>query len=396
MKRLLPAFMHSTVEMSFMGVTFLTGLAIAFLVPVLSLFLSDELHVRPLLVGLFFTINAVMGIIVGQILANYSDKMKSRKPLIIICGVAGVIGSLLYAFDRHFGVLISLGILLMSFCGAMTPQLYALAREYTDAENRAAITFSTVMRAQFSLAWVIGPPLAFFIVAHFDFTRLFSGVAILYVVCVIIIARFLPEIPRQVAHVGKNAGSIWQNRRLLLLFLSSFLLWTCNSMYLITMPLYISKALHWSQGMAGWLMGLAAGIEIPVMLLAGRYSHRIGNRNLILFSSMSAVLFYMVLLSSHQQWILFAAQIPNALFIGILAGIGMTCFQDLMPGFAGQASTLFSNSIRCGGIVAGMLAGTITEWFNFEGVFVCALVLSLAALVALWQINSLQMEGSTQ
>ena len=255
MKRLLPAFMHSTVEMSFMGVTFLTGLAIAFLVPVLSLFLSDELHVRPLLVGLFFTINAVMGIIVGQILANYSDKMKSRKPLIIICGVAGVIGSLLYAFDRHFGVLISLGILLMSFCGAMTPQLYALAREYTDAENRAAITFSTVMRAQFSLAWVIGPPLAFFIVAHFDFTRLFSGVAILYVVCVIIIARFLPEIPRQVAHVGKNAGSIWQNRRLLLLFLSSFLLWTCNSMYLITMPLYISKALHWSQGMAGWLMG---------------------------------------------------------------------------------------------------------------------------------------------
>lgn len=54
MKRLLPAFMRNAVEMSFMGVTFLTGLAIAFLVPVLSLFLSDELHVRPLLVGAFF------------------------------------------------------------------------------------------------------------------------------------------------------------------------------------------------------------------------------------------------------------------------------------------------------------------------------------------------------
>ncbi len=396
MKRLVPAFMRNAVEMSFMGVTFLTGLAVAFLFPVLSLFLSDELHVRPLLVGVFFTTNAVMGIIVGQILANHSDKMQNRKPLIILCGAAGIIGSLLYAFDRHFSVLVSLGILLMSFCGSMTPQLYALAREYTDAENKTAVTFSTVMRAQFSLAWVIGPPLAFFIVAHFDFTRLFSGVAILYLLCVSIIIRFLPVIPRHAAKTNNISASIWQNRRLCLLFLSSFLLWTCNSMYLITMPLYISKVLHWSQGLAGWLMGLAAGLEIPVMLLAGRYSHRIGNRNLILISSISAVLFYVVLLSSHQQWVLFSAQILNALFIGILAGIGMTCFQDMLPGFAGQASTLFSNSIRCGGIVAGMLAGSITEWFNFNGVFMCALGLSLAALIVLWRISSLQMENSVQ
>lgn len=103
-----------------------------------------------------------MGIIIGQVLAKYSDNLNNRKPLIMICGIAGILGSLLYAFDRHFGVLISLGIVLMSLCGSMTPQLYALAREYTDAENKQAITFSTVMRAQFSLAWVIGPPLAFF------------------------------------------------------------------------------------------------------------------------------------------------------------------------------------------------------------------------------------------
>ncbi len=372
-----------------MGVTFLTGLAIAFLVPVLSLFLSDELHVRPLLVGAFFTVNAVMGIIIGQVLAKYSDNLNNRKPLIMICGIAGILGSLLYAFDRHFGVLISLGIVLMSLCGSMTPQLYALAREYTDAENKQAITFSTVMRAQFSLAWVIGPPLAFFIVANFDFTRLFTGVAVLYLLCVLIIVRYLPVIPRQIVATDKSAGSIWQNQRLCLLFLSSFLLWTCNSMYLITMPLYISKALHWPQGLAGWLMGLAAGLEIPVMLLAGRYSLRIGNRRLMLISGVSAVVFYVILLLSQQPLILFLAQIPNALFIGILAGIGMTCFQDLLPGYAGQASTLFSNSIRCGGIVAGMLAGTITEWFRFDGVFICALGLSASALLALWRISSL-------
>ena len=65
MKRILPSFLQNAVELSFMGVTFLTGLAIAFLVPVLSLFLSDELHVRPLLVGAFFTANAIAGIVIG-------------------------------------------------------------------------------------------------------------------------------------------------------------------------------------------------------------------------------------------------------------------------------------------------------------------------------------------
>lgn len=389
MKRLLPTFMRNKIEMSFMGVAFLTGLAVAFLVPVLSLFLSEELKVRPLLVGSFFTVNAVMGIVVGQLLAKYSDNISNRKPLIIICGIAGIAGSLLYAYDRHFSVLVSLGILLMSLCGTMTPQMYALAREYTDSQNKPAVTFTTVMRAQFSLAWVVGPPLAFFIAAHFDFMHLFSGVAVLYIGCVWIIIRYLPVIPRQKAPIAKESDSIWQNQRLLLLFISSFLLWTCNSMYLISMPLYISKSLHWPQGLAGWLMGLAAALEIPVMLLAGRYSARVGNRKLMLISATAAVGFYSILLFFHQQQVLFLAQILNALFIGILAGIGMTCFQDLLPGYAGQASTLFSNSIRCGGIVAGMLAGAIAEWFQFQGVFMTSAVLSLCALCALWRISAL-------
>lgn len=122
-------------------------------------------------------------------------------------------------------------------------------------------------------------------------------------------------------------------------------------------------------GVGGMADGAGRWSEIPAMLLAGRYSLRIGNRRLML-TGVSGVLcgghYY-----RNKPLILFLAQIPNALFIGI-SMIGMTCFQDSLPGYAGQVSTLFSNSIRCGGIVAGMLAGTITEWFRFDGVFLCA------------------------
>lgn len=370
-------------ELGFMSVTFFTGLAVAFLVPVFSLFLTDEIRVRPMLVGMFFTANAVVGVIIGQILAYVSDQMPERKRLIILCGIAGIFGGILYAFDRHYWILISLGVLLMSLCGAMTPQLYALAREYTDAQHKQAVTFSTVMRAQFSLAWVFGPPLAFFILAHFDYTRLFLGVAVLYLLCVVIIIRLLPNLRRQPRAKTVAQVSIWQNRPLLLLSLGTFFLWTCNSMYLMTMPLYVTNQLHWQENLVGWLMGTAAGLEIPVMLIAGRFSVRVGNHRLMVLSALAAVCFYLLLLVIQQPVFLFGAQALNALFIGISAGIGITYFQDLLPGYAGQATTLFTNCLRCGGIVAGMTAGAILELFHYQGVFVCSVVLSCLALGAM-------------
>lgn len=377
----------NSTELGFMGVSFFTGLAVAFLVPVFSLFLSDEIRVRPLLVGLFFTANAVVGVLIGQVLAYFSDKMQDRKRLIVGCGIAGVLGGLLYAFDRHYWVLISLGVVLMSLCSAMTPQLFALSREYTDSQNKQAVTFSTVMRAQFSLAWVFGPPLAFFILAHFNYTKLFFGVAVLYVVCVGIIIRFLPNIERHNHGQTRQSTSILRNKPLMLVSLGTFFLWTCNSMYLMVMPLYITNELHWSQNVAGWLMGLTAGLEIPVMITAGRYSLRVGNHRLMIVSACAAVCFYAALLVIHEPVAMFLIQILNALFIGISAGIGISYFQDLLPGYAGQATTLFTNCLRCGGIVAGMLAGVIMEWFQYQGVFLCSVVLCCAAVLAMTRIR---------
>ena len=40
-------------------------------------------------------------------------------------------------------------------------------------------------------------------------------------------------------------------------------------MYLINMPLFVINELHLGKELAGTLMGTAAGLEIPVMILAG-------------------------------------------------------------------------------------------------------------------------------
>lgn len=161
-----------------------------------------------------------------------------------------------------------------------------------------------------------------------------------------------------------------RNRRdTLLLFAACTLMWTCNSMYLINMPLYIIHELHLPDKLAGVMMGTAAGLEIPTMLIAGYYAKRLGKRFLMMVALAAGLAFYAGLLFLTAPWALLALQLLNAVFIGILAGIGMLYFQDLMPGQAGSATTLFTTAGRTGWIFAGSVAGFIAEFWNYYAVF---------------------------
>ena len=60
-----------------------TGIAGALQTPTLSLFLTNEVHARPAMVGFFFTGSAIIGILVSQFLAGRSDRKGDRKSLIV-------------------------------------------------------------------------------------------------------------------------------------------------------------------------------------------------------------------------------------------------------------------------------------------------------------------------
>lgn len=86
---------------AFLIVAFLTGIAGALQTPTLSIFLTDEVHARPGMVGFFFTGSAVIGIIVSQFLAGRSDKKGDRKKLIVFCCVLGMLACVLFAWNRN-------------------------------------------------------------------------------------------------------------------------------------------------------------------------------------------------------------------------------------------------------------------------------------------------------
>ncbi|QED80162.1 sugar efflux transporter SetA [Escherichia coli] len=367
---------------AFMLVAFMMGVAGALQAPTLSLFLSREVGAQPFWIGLFYTVNAIAGIGVSLWLAKRSDSQGDRRKLIIFCCLMAIGNALLFAFNRHYLTLITCGVLLASLANTAMPQLFALAREYADNSAREVVMFSSVMRAQLSLAWVIGPPLAFMLALNYGFTVMFSIAAGIFTLSLVLIAFMLPSVAR-VELPSENALSMqggWQDSNVRMLFVASTLMWTCNTMYIIDMPLWISSELGLPDKLAGFLMGTAAGLEIPAMILAGYYVKRYGKRRMMVIAVAAGVLFYTGLIFFNSRMALMTLQLFNAVFIGIVAGIGMLWFQDLMPGRAGTATTLFTNSISTGVILAGVIQGAIAQsWGHFAVYWVIA-VISVVAL----------------
>lgn len=356
---------------AFMLVAFMMGVAGALQAPTLSLFLSREVGVQPFWVGLFYTVNAIAGIAVSLALAKRSDSRGDRRKLIMFCCLMAVGNALLFAFNRHYLTLITCGVMLASIANAAMPQLFALAREYADSSAREVVMFSSVMRAQLSLAWVIGPPLAFMLALNYGFTTMFAIAAGIFILSLTLIALTLPSVARveQPADAVQNQISGWKDSNVRMLFIASTLMWTCNTMYIIDMPLWISSDLGLPDSLAGILMGTAAGLEIPAMIIAGYYVKHFGKRRMMVTAVAAGVLFYVGLIFFHSHTALLILQLFNAVFIGIVAGIGMLWFQDLMPGRAGAATTLFTNSISTGVILAGIVQGALAQSFGHFSVY---------------------------
>lgn len=380
----------NTVAFAFLLIAFLTGIASSFQMPTLSLFLSQEINVSPFMVGLFYSFNSVMGIVLSQILARYSDKLDDRRKIVIICCIIAAFGCLIFAYNRNYYVLAFLGTFLLGVGAAANPQSFALAREYAESSGREAVMFTTIMRTQISLAWIVGPPLSFSIALSWGFDYMYLVATLAFLLCAAISAALLPKIkmrPRPQNNDKIDDKQI-DKKSVFYLFMACFLVMGSNGMYLINMPLYVIHELNLPERLAGILMGTAAGMEIPIMLIAGYLTKYYHKKTLIFTALLAGLLFYLCLPWATKTWQLISLQLLNAMIIGIVATIGMVYFQDLMPTQMGSATTLFSNAAKSSWIVSGPLAGIIAEHWHYGTVFYVSVGVLILATICFVKVKS--------
>ncbi|WP_413700025.1 MFS transporter [Psychromonas sp. KJ10-10] len=232
---------------------------------------------------------------------------------------------------------------------------------------------------------MIAPPLAFLINDHYGFTQTFLMAASRSAGVFFIVLTGLPDIHIEIFHQHEKFVR-WQRVPGVLFFLiCMFFAFGANNMYITSISLYLTQELEFASKWAGYLMGIAAFIEIPIMLSAGYLSQKLGMHRLIFIACLNGLIFHFGLLVATQPWEFMVLQIFNSLFVGINASLGMVVVQDLMKKQMGLASTLFSNSQMLSVLLSSIAIGLIAQYFSYYAIFIasslfCAIAVSFLYL----------------
>lgn len=410
--------------LNLIAATAAVGVAGAFVVPTTSLFLSEAVTATPLMVGLFFAVRSVAEIGTDIVVGAVSDRLRNRRTILVLTALFNAGGALCYTFLRDYYLLLLSGMVCFGLGGACFGQLFAYTRELADARGVDAPFFNGFLRSVTSLAWVVGPPLAFWTIATWSFTALYASTAALSLLAAALCGWGLPD-PRASGAGASGAGASGTGasgagasgtaravpdesvtdaapepageqppgtlgmfrglgRRTALVLGAVVLLLGANAMYQINLPLYVTEDLDMSPQFAGVLLGVSAFVEIPLMVLAGVWAERVGKQWLMFAATVCATLFFVLLPLADTRPFLLALQPLNAAWAAVALNIPVVMLQDSLPGRIGTASALYSSAFKAGMFLGGLVVGTVATWTGYGQVFwVCAGLTAAAGVLAL-------------
>ena len=228
--------------------------------------------------------------------------------LVVLGGPAGVGSALLFAHLKHSGA---------------SP---------ADVVNTRAIM---------SFSWAAGPPLAAFIIGAFGERAILVVIAAVAVLMIAATAAMLAQ--RSAAGVEQaepGEAAVADRpvpRAVVALIVAAFVaLQATNYTVVAIMGVFVTQTLGLDVVWAGIALGVAAGLEIPFLLLSRRLSRRYSNLTLVAAGSLVGVVFYVGMAAVSGTVALIGLQILNACFFAAVAGVGLALFQEVIarPGMA--------------------------------------------------------------
>jgi SET family sugar efflux transporter-like MFS transporter len=149
------------------------------------------------------------------------------------------------------------------------------------------------------------------------------------------------------------------------------------------MTLFVTETMRIDVIWAGIALGVAAGLEVPALVLIGRLSLRFSSLRLIVTGCLAGIAYYVAMAYVTGPAMLIALQPLNAWCFAAIAGVGLTLFQQMIPR-PGLSTGLYMNTRRVGAIVSGPIIalGSTTALGN-RGIFLACGILIILALVVI-------------
>lgn len=370
-----PLLSRTFLQLSLISVV--TGVSMAFAMPFGSLFLTTEVKVTPVQLGVFLVASPLASVVASTIMGKLSDGRVQRRFMLVTGGVAGAIGYGLFAVLRDYWFLLGTSVVFVAVTSSLLPQIFAYGR----AVSRGPSMVVSVLRTLLSVAWVAGPPVAALLVAKVGWVGLFTCTAVLQL-GVAALAWALPAATADPEETVADEEAGPSRGRVSVVSVAFTFLQGSVALAVSGLPLFITVNLHGTPGDAGLVMGLCAALEIPLMLWFGALGNRMSLHKLVVAGAVISLGYHGLMLVTNAVWQVMAAQLLHATVISLVMGVGIGYFQSLEPGRPGHTSTLFSNTQIVGGMIAGALLG-VAQGIGFRWVYGFTLTMCVVGLVLL-------------
>lgn len=356
------------------------ALQFAVLNPLLAVLLVSLYGATATEVGWVLGLYNVGGFVASLVIPTLADRSRDYLRPLVFCAVGGVALVAVLSATTSLPIVVLALVVLGGPPGVGSTLLFAQLRHEGAPPTQVIRT-----RAIVSFAWVIGPPLATLVAGAAGTPAalaLLAGIGLVNVTTAFLLLRQrrpapaddAASRPRLLAQLrGWNRWGV----------VGAFTLLQATNIATVTIAtLFVSHDLGAPITWAGIVLGAAALLEIPALLLIGRLQEHRSTRLLLAGGCACGVAYYGLVALVQEPWQLLALQPLNAWFFATVAGLGLTVFQDVFPS-PGLASGLFTNTRRAGAVLAGLLIAALGSFATpYRAVFVAAAVIVLLVLTA--------------
>lgn len=348
---------------------FLIGITAASVNPFRGILAIDGLGMSNDTFALVLTIGSIAAAIGSVIMGYVSDKVGDRRKLVIGAALAGAIAyGLIFFVQTQLSFIIATCVFL-PFGGAVMSQSLSYARAHLNETLGAQAEFMmSLLRTLFSVAWIVAPPLMGWVAANQSVFLIFLiaafaqiGAALAYFV---ILGR--PEgaiakpAPTPISENGKPEKALPFAR---VIGLSGVM---CTRIavlgHMTTFPLFMVNDAQGTFGQLGFASGLAAFLEVPLMLAWGYAAVRIAKEGIIVGNSIVFAAYLFLLGQADTVTEVFWLQGLNALAISGLLTMIISYTQEAIKGRVGLSTSLLDvMTLIAGFVTAGLIALFATE-----------------------------------
>jgi SET family sugar efflux transporter-like MFS transporter len=360
----------------------LWGLQIAFLSPALALILVSLYGATTAEVGWVLSIYNAGGFVASLLVPGIADRRQDYLRPMLGCGVLTLVLAVLLGVVTSLPLAVVVLVVVGGPAGVGSSLLYAHLRHSGAKPSDIVNT-----RAIVSVAWVAGPPVATLIIGAFGSGAILVAIGVVAVLNVGSTAALIAverSRPVSAATARPEDDHVAFSRASVVLIVVAFVfLQAANATVTSILTVYVTQTLHLDIVWAGIALGVAAGLEIPALILMGRLGDRYPSHVLIATGCLAGIAYYLATAFVSGPVVLIALQVLNAWSFAAIAGVGLPLFQQMIPR-PGLSTGLYMNTRRIGAIASGPIIalGSLTSLAN-RGIFVTCALLTVVALVVI-------------